>query len=296
MARTGKDLDDFDMLPAERYVNEPPWRWSSKKRTLEDHYPRVAAPAPSLDDDDSERRLADYITPDTLEIYQTRARRKEAAKTLLKKGQETAKTLLKRGNETGKVALEKGGTALATGGRALVQGAQMASEGIRRYSEWVAKTNAEALVRQEQEQKLALERRRREVERRKAAMEIQREQQELAREERRFQLEMAREEAQFRREFGGVGPQQGPARQQGPMFGYGAPQQPAPFLNFGYRAPQQPAPFLNFGTGIGTPAPGFRTPAEIVGYDGGMGLPPSRRPASQPSRQKKRPAKNRGSR
>ena len=281
MARTGKDLDDFDMLPAERYVNEPPWRWSSKKRTLEDHYPRVAAPAPSLDDD-SERRLADYITPDTLEIYQARARRKEAAKTLLKKGQETAKTLLKRGNETGKVALEKGGTALATGGRALVQGAQMASEGIRRYSEWVDKTNAKALVRQEQEQKLALERRRREVERRKAAMEIQREQQELAREERRLQLEMAREEAQFRREFGGVGPQQGPARQQGPMFGYGAP--------------QQPASFLNFGTGIGTPAPGFRTPAEIVGYDGGMGLPPSRRPASQPSRQKKRPAKNRGSR
>lgn len=195
-----------------------------------------------------------------------------------------------------KEILQTGGRYAVMAGGALVQGAAAASAGLSRYAAWVERKNAEALVRQEQEQKLALERRRREVERRKAAMEIQREQQELAREERRFQLEMAREEAQFRREFGGVGPQQGPARQQGPMFGYGAPQQPAPFLNFGYRAPQQQASFLNFGTGIGTPAPGFRTPAEIVGYDGGMDLSPSRRPASQPSRQKKRPAKNRGSR
>lgn len=195
-----------------------------------------------------------------------------------------------------KEILQTGGRYAVMAGGALVQGAAAASAGLSRYAAWVERKNAEALVRQEQEQKLALERRRREVERRKAAMEIQREQQELAREERRLQLEMAREEAQFRREFGGVGPQQGPARQQGPMFGYGAPQQPAPFLNFGYRAPQQQASFLNFGTGIGTPAPGFRSPAEIVGYDGGMGLPPSRRPASQPSRQKKRPAKNRGSR
>lgn len=195
-----------------------------------------------------------------------------------------------------KEILQTGGRYAVMAGGALVQGAAAASAGLSRYAAWVERKNAEALVRQEQEQKLALERRRREVERRKAAMEIQREQQELAREERRLQLEMAREEAQFRREFGGVGPQQGPARQQGPMFGYGAPQQPAPFLNFGYRAPQQQASFLNFGTGIGTPAPGFRSPAEIVGYDGGMGLSPSRRPASQPSRQKKRPAKNRGSR
>jgi len=195
-----------------------------------------------------------------------------------------------------KEILQTGGRYAAMAGGALVKGVAAASSGLSRYAAWVERKNAEALVRQEQEQKLALERRRREVERRKAAMEIQREQQELAREERRFQLEMAREEAKFRREFGGVGPQQGPARQQGPMFGYRAPQQQASFLNFGYRAPQQQASFLNFGTGIGTPAPGFRTPAEIVGYDGEMGLPPSRRPASQPSRQKKRPAKNRGSR
>lgn len=125
-------------------------------------------------------------------------------------------------------------------------------------------------------------------------MEIQREQQELAREERRLQLEMAREEAQFRREFGGVGPQQGPARQQGPMFGYGAPQQPAPFLNFGYGAPQQPASFLNFGTGIGTPAPGFRTPAEIfggprVGYE--SGAQPRRSAPGAPGRKKSAPKK-----
>ena len=195
-----------------------------------------------------------------------------------------------------KEILQTGGRYAVMAGGALVQGAAAASAGLSRYAAWVERKNAEALVRQEQEQKLALERRKREVERRKAAMEVQREQRELAREERRFQLEMAREEAAFRRETGGATPQQGPARQQEPMFGYGAPQQPAPFLNFGYRAPQQPASFLNFGTGIGTPAPGFRTPAEIVGYDGGMALPPSRRPASQPSRQKKRPAKNRGSR
>jgi hypothetical protein len=184
-----------------------------------------------------------------------------------------------------KEILQTGGRYAVMAGGALVQGAAAASAGLSRYAAWVERKNAEAL-----------ERRRREVERRKAAMEIQREQQELAREERRLQLEMAREEAQFRREFGGVGPQQGPPQTQEPMFGYGAPQRPAPFLNFGYGAPQRPAPFLNFGTGIGTPAPGFRSPAEIVGYDGGMGLPPSRRPASQPSRQKKRPAKNRGSR
>jgi len=194
-----------------------------------------------------------------------------------------------------KEILQTGGRYAVMAGGALVQGAAAASAGLSRYAAWVERKNAEALVRQEQEQKLALERRRREVERRKAAMEIQREQQELAREERRFQLEMAREEAKFRREFGDRLPQQGPSRPQGPQFGYGLPQ-PAPFLNFGYGAPQQPASFLNFGTGIGTPAPGFRSPAEIVGYDGGMGLPPSRRPASQPSRQKKRPAKNRGSR
>jgi len=177
-----------------------------------------------------------------------------------------------------KEILQTGGRHAAMAGGALVRGAQMASEGIRRYSEWVAKTNAEALARQEQEQKLALERRRREVERRKAAMEIQREQLELAREERRLQLEMAREEAQFRREFGGVGPQQGPARQQGPMFGYGAP--------------QQPAPFLNFGTGIGTPAPGFRSPAEIfggprVGYE--SGAQPRRSAPGAPGRKKSAP-------
>ncbi len=191
-----------------------------------------------------------------------------------------------------KEILQTGGRYAVMAGGALVRGAQMASEGIRRYSEWVAKTNAEALARQEQEQKLALERRRRELERRKAAMEIQREQLELAREERRLQLEMAREEAQFRREFGGVGPQQGPARQQGSMFGYGAPQQPAPFLNFGYGAPQQPASFLNYGPAFGTPAPGFRSPAEIfggprVGYE--SGAQPRRSAPGAPGRKKSAP-------
>jgi hypothetical protein len=164
-------------------------------------------------------------------------------------------------------------------GGALVQGAAAASAGLSRYAAWVERKNAEALARQEQEQKLALERRRREVERRKAAMEIQREQLELAREERRLQLEMAREEAQFRREFGDRLPQQGPSRPQGPQFGYGLPQL---------------APFLNYGPAFGTPAPGFRSPAEIfggprVGYESGGN--PRRSAPGAPGRKKSAPKK-----
>lgn len=124
-----------------------------------------------------------------------------------------------------KEILQTGGRYTVMAGGALVQGAAAASAGLSRYAAWVERKNAEALARQEQEQKLALERRRREVERRKAAMEIQREQQELAREERRFQLEMAREEAKFRREFGDRLPQQGPPQTQGPSFGFSGPQQ-----------------------------------------------------------------------
>lgn len=195
-----------------------------------------------------------------------------------------------------KEILQTGGRYAVMAGGALVQGAAAASAGLSRYAAWVERKNAEALVRQEQEQKLALERRRREVERRKAAMEIQREQQELAREERRLQLEMAREEAQFRREFGGVGPQQGPARQQGPMFGYGAPQQEPSRPQgpqFGYGLPQL-APFLNYGPAFGTPAPGFRSPAEIfggprVGYESGGN--PRRSAPGAPGRKKSAPKK-----
>lgn len=178
-----------------------------------------------------------------------------------------------------KEILQTGGRYAVMAGGALVQGAAAASAGLSRYAAWVERKNAEALVRQEQEQKLALERRRREVERRKAAMEIQREQQELAREERRFQLEMAREEAKFRREFGDRLPQQGPSRPQGPQFGYGLP---------------QPAPFLNYGPAFGTPAPGFRSPAEIfggprVGYESGGN--PRRSAPGAPGRKKSAPKK-----
>lgn len=178
-----------------------------------------------------------------------------------------------------KEILQTGGRYAAIAGGALVKGAEAASAGLSRYAAWVERKNAEALVRQEQEQKLALERRKREVERRKAAMEIQREQQELAREERRFQLEMAREEAKFRREFGDRLPQQGPSRPQGPQFGYGLP---------------QPAPFLNYGPAFGTPAPGFRSPAEIfggprVGYESGGN--PRRSAPGAPGRKKSAPKK-----
>lgn len=178
----------------------------------------------------------------------------------------------------------------------LVKGVAAASAGLSRYAAWVERKNAEALVRQEQEQKLALERRRREVERRKAAMEIQREQQELAREERRFQLEMAREEAKFRREFGDRLPQQGPPQTQGPSFGFSGPQQEPSRPQgpqFGYGLPQ-PAPFLNYGPAFGTPAPGFRSPAEIfggprVGYESGGN--PRRSAPGAPGRKKSAPKK-----
>lgn len=193
-----------------------------------------------------------------------------------------------------KEILQTGGRYAAIAGGALVKGAEAASSGISRYAAWVERKNAEALVRQEQEQKLALERRRREVERRKAAMEIQREQQELAREERRFQLEMAREEAQFRREFGGVGPQQGPPQPQGSLF-WGPQQEPprSQGPRFGYGLPP-PAPFLNYGSGFGTPAPGFRSPAEIfggprVGYESGGN--PRRSAPGAPGRKKSAPKK-----
>jgi len=195
-----------------------------------------------------------------------------------------------------KEILQAGGRYAAMAGGALVKGAEAASSGISRYAAWVERKNAEALVRQEQEQKLALERRKREVERRKAAMEIQREQQELAREERRFQLEMAREEAKFRREFGDRLPQQDRAPPQGSSFGFGGqhqetsrPQGP----QFGYGLPQ-PAPFLNYGPAFGTPAPGFRSPAEIfggprVGYESGGN--PRRSAPGAPGRKKSAPKK-----
>ena len=196
-----------------------------------------------------------------------------------------------------KEILQTGGRYAAIAGGALVKGAEAASSGISRYAAWVERKNAEALVRQEQEQKLALERRKREVERRKAAMEIQREQQELAREERRFQLEMAREEAKFRREFGDRLPQQGLPQTQGPSFGFSGPQQEPSRPQgpqFGFGAPQQPKPFLNFGPGIGVPAPGFRSPAEIfggprVGYESGGN--PRRSAPGAPGRKKSAPKK-----
>lgn len=308
----GKDLDDFDPLPAERYVNEPPWRWASKKRTLEEQYPEVVAPAPDLSDNirqsgdrDDESRLADYIDPGTLEIYQARARRKETAKTLLKRGKETGKVALEKGKETGKVALEMGGTALVVGGRAMVQGAQMASEGIRRYGEWVDQTNAKAIARQEREREQALERRQREVERRKTAMDLQREQRQLDLEERRINLEMMREEAKFRKEFGDQFPRGGsPSQQQGSPFGFAPPQRQ---MEYGFGAPRQQGPSFDFGTPqrprqmeyrFGTPAPQFRTPADIVNYDGGINLfgPGPQRPAPKKQGRKTAPSKKRSSR
>lgn len=195
-----------------------------------------------------------------------------------------------------KEILQAGGRYAVMAGGALVQGAAAASAGLSRYAAWVERKNAEALVRQEQEQKLALERRKREVERRKAAMEVQREQRELAREERRFQLEMAREEAAFRRETGGATPQQGPPQTQGPSFGFSGPQQEPSRPQgprFGFGAPQQPKPFLNFGPGIGVPAPGFRSPAEIFGYNNeGRGVTnPRRSPAKKSGRATSTPKK-----
>ena len=54
-----------------------------------------------------------------------------------------------------KEILQAGGRYAAMAGGALVQGAAAASAGLSRYAAWVERKNAEALVRQEQEQKLA---------------------------------------------------------------------------------------------------------------------------------------------
>jgi hypothetical protein len=260
MARTKKDLDDYAPPDREYYP-------------VDDQILTTAPPDREYYPVDDQILTTAPPSADDLARQQRRAEQKKA-----------------------KEILQTGGRYAAIAGGALVKGAEAASSGISRYAAWVERKNAEALDRQEQEQKLALERRKREVERRKAAMEIQREQQELAREERRFQLEMAREEAKFRREFGDRLPQQGPPQTQGPSFGFSGPQQEPSRPQgpqFGYGLPQ-PAPFLNYGPAFGTPAPGFRSPAEIfsgprVGYESGGN--PRRSAPGAPGRKKSAPKK-----
>lgn len=274
----GKDLDELDPLPMDKHYNEPPWRWSAKKPSLEARYPRVKVPKEDLSDavrsgigrgnDDPD---VDYVTPDTLEVIQRRAKRKEQAK----------------------AALRTGGQLLQAGGVALAQGAKEASVQIGRYQKWVERKNAEILVQQEREQQLAIERQKREVERRKAAMELQRQQRELDLEERRLNIELMREEAKFQREFGVPAPQRDPQRQQGPTFGFAPPrQQDSPF---GFGAPRQQRPMEY---GFGTPAPQFRSPTDIVNYDGGINLfgPGPQRSAPRNQTPKRSSPKKRSSR
>jgi hypothetical protein len=251
-----------------------PWKWGSQNP--ESRYPSVEVPKDDEDDDisdtrvgrDNEDRDAMYVTPDTLDVLKSRAKRKEQVKKAAKTG---GKLLRAGGSLLAKGAVE--------GSVMLAKGAKEASVQIGRYQKWVEQTNADLLVRQEKEQQLAIERQKREVERRKTAMDLQREQRQLDLEERRLNIEMMREEAKFRRETGDQSPRGGsPPQQQVPPFGFGTPQRQ---MEYGFGAPRQQGPSFDFGTpqrprrmeyGFGTPAPEFRSPTDIVNYDGGISL------------------------
>lgn len=292
----GKDLDELDPLPADRYRNEPPWRWSAQNP--ESRYSPVEVPEDELPDTmrgrDNDDRDADHVTPDTLEVLQRRAKRKEQAEAAARTG---GKLLRAGGKLLAKGAVE--------GSVMLAKGAKEASVQIGRYQKWVERTNAEALVRQEKEQQLAIERQKREVERRKTAMDLQREQRQLDLEERRLNIEMMREEAKFRKEFGDQFPRGGsPSQQQGSPFGFAPPQRQ---MEYGFGAPRQQGPSFDFAPprqqrrmeyGFGTPAPGFRSPADIVNYGGGINLsgPGPQRPAPKKQGRKTAPSKKRSSR
>ncbi len=292
----GKNFDELDPLPADKYRNVAPWKWGSQNP--ESRYPPVEVPDDDLSDamrgQDNDDRDARYATPDPLETLQRRAKRKEQAEAAARAG---GKLLRAGGKLLAKGAVE--------GSVMLAKGAKEASVQIGRYQNWVERTNAEALVRQEKEQQLAIERQKREVERRKAAMDLQREQRQLDLEERRLNIEMMREEAKFRRETGDQSPRGGsPPQQQVPPFGFAPPQRQ---MEYGFGAPRQQGPSFEFAPprqqrrmeyGFGTPAPGFRSPTEIVNYNGGIDLlgRGPQRPAPRNPGRKNGPPKKRSSR
>jgi hypothetical protein len=125
-------------------------------------------------------------------------------------------------------------------------------------------------------------------------MDLQREQRQLDLEERRLNIEMMREEAKFRRETGDQSPRGGsPPQRQVPPFGFGAPRQQGPSFEF---APPRQQRRMEYG--FGTPAPGFRSPTEIVNYNGGIDLlgRGPQRPAPRNPGRKNGPPKKRSSR
>lgn len=188
---------------------------------------------------------------------------------------------------------EKAKSALQTGGEMVSKGAQAAGEGYSRYIKWMGEKNREAIERSEREKEDMLTRRQRAIERQRATIELAHEERQLELEERRHHLEMMKEEAKLRRELGPRDtPQAAPSGGQG--FGYSnypqTSQRPRPISALGVGgtgsapAPRS-GPGTSYGYGFGVPQPGFRTPREIIEYDGGTGLlSPPKSPRKTPSK------------